>query len=51
MTAPGLTGAPATTYEVVHEGGTLRVTADTDRPYEAVVVTRGATAPATAPRR
>ncbi|WP_405762257.1 alpha-xylosidase [Streptomyces sp. NBC_01420] len=46
VTVPGLTGEPAATYEVVHEGGTLRVTADTDRPYEAVTVRPGGTAPA-----
>ncbi|MEU5821315.1 MULTISPECIES: alpha-xylosidase [Streptomyces] len=38
---PGLTGEPAATYEVVRTDGTLRVTADTDRPYEAVDVTGG----------
>lgn len=38
MTVPDLTGAPAATYEVVREGNTIRVTADTDRPYEVTVV-------------
>ncbi|MEV5655955.1 alpha-xylosidase [Streptomyces sp. NPDC052291] len=41
VTVPGLTGEPAATYEVVRTDGTLRVTADTDRPYEAVDVTGG----------
>ncbi|MET7491132.1 alpha-xylosidase [Streptomyces sp900116325] len=38
VTVPDLTGAPAATYEVVREGDTVRVTADTDRPYEVTVV-------------
>ncbi|MFF0399479.1 alpha-xylosidase [Streptomyces sp. NPDC005248] len=38
VTVPDLTGAPAATYEVVREGDTVRVAADTDRPYEVTVV-------------
>ncbi|MGY4906922.1 alpha-xylosidase [Streptomyces sp. 900116325] len=38
VTVPDLTGAPAATYEVVREGDTVRVTADTDRSYEVTVV-------------
>ncbi|WP_330241215.1 alpha-xylosidase [Streptomyces sp. NBC_00525] len=46
VTVPDLTGAPAATYRVVHEAGTLHVTSDTDRPHRAVAVTPGAPAPA-----
>ncbi|MEV8211802.1 hypothetical protein AB0P40_43515, partial [Streptomyces sp. NPDC079189] len=38
VTVPDLTGAPAATYEVVREGNSVRVTTDTDRPYEVTVV-------------
>ncbi|MEV3999635.1 alpha-xylosidase [Streptomyces halstedii] len=38
VTVPDHTGAVAATYEVVREGGDVRVTADTDRPYTVTVV-------------
>ncbi|GAA2927484.1 alpha-xylosidase [Kitasatospora cinereorecta] len=38
VTVPDLTGAPAATYEVVREGGEVRVTTDTDRPCTVTVV-------------
>ena len=38
MTVPDRTGAVAATYEVVREGGEVRVTTDTDRPYTVTVV-------------
>ncbi|MFJ4841654.1 alpha-xylosidase [Streptomyces sp. NPDC088746] len=38
VTVPDRTGAVAATYEVVREGGEVRVTTDTDRPYTVTVV-------------
>ncbi|MFD9499268.1 hypothetical protein [Streptomyces sp. NPDC060035] len=35
---PGLTGAPAATYEVVRKGGEVRVATNTDQPYTVTVV-------------
>ncbi|WP_327113329.1 alpha-xylosidase [Streptomyces sp. NBC_01341] len=38
VTVPDLMGAVAATYEVVHQGGEVRVTTDTDRPYTVTLV-------------
>ncbi|MEV3950869.1 alpha-xylosidase, partial [Streptomyces halstedii] len=38
VTVPDHTGAVAATYEVVREGGDVRVVTDTDRPYTVTVV-------------
>ncbi|MFF3830937.1 alpha-xylosidase [Streptomyces sp. NPDC002458] len=38
VNVPDRTGAVAATYEVVREGGEVRVTTDTDRPYTVTVV-------------
>ncbi|HWU07319.1 MAG TPA: alpha-xylosidase [Streptomyces sp.] len=38
VTVPDRTGAVAATYEVTCEGGEVRVTTDTDRPYTVTVV-------------